>query len=174
MEISVISETISSIAYVSQGLTFSNLLLNRPHNILSDQPPQSQPSFHVSAASPPPTRTLTKRRLRRSRRVKRKLLTGDGGEESGYFVFGDGGGLNSGDGYFGSGGGGNFGGNGGANWEDYSDNSVSDPAFDFVYKVLCWIAMSNCLIFALKKVVRRFGDGFGDRQKIPMRLTAVC
>ncbi|XP_057772337.1 uncharacterized protein LOC130991901 [Salvia miltiorrhiza] len=188
MEIAVLSDAISSIAHSTQSLGFSNLL-NRPYNVLSlpdtspDQASQSAPPFHISAASPPPTRTLTRRRLRRSRRVKRKIATDDGGDFSDgdvYFVFGgDGGNFNNGgDGYFGRGGGGgkgwNFGGYGGANWEDFSNNSIHDPAFDVVYEVLCWIAMSNCLHFALKKVVKFVADGFGDQEKIPMRLTPVC
>lgn len=109
--------------------------------------------------------------------MKRKIAADDGGDlDSGdvYFVFGDGGG---GDGYFGRGGGGkgwNSGGYGGDNWEEYSNNSIPDPAFDFVYEVLCWIAMSNCLHFAFKKVVKFASDGIGGREKIPMRLTPVC
>lgn len=94
-----------------------------------------------------------------------------------YFDLGYGGNSNNGGGYFGSGGGGkgwNFGGNGGANWGEYSNNSIPDPAFDVVYEVLCWIAMSNCLHFAFKKVVKFVADGLGDREKIPMRLTPVC
>lgn len=185
MEISVISDAISSIAYSTHSLGFSSLL-NRPYNVLSlsdtspDQASQSPPPFYISAVSPPPTRTLTRRRLRRTRRVKRKIAADDGGDlNSGdvYFVFGDGGGINNGDGYFGRGGGGkgwNSGGYGGDNWEEYSNNSIPDPAFDFVYEVLCWIAMSNCLHFAFKKVVKFASDGFGDREKIPMRLTPVC
>ncbi|GFQ05726.1 hypothetical protein PHJA_002716700 [Phtheirospermum japonicum] len=178
METSVISDAISSIAHSTQSLGFSNFL-NRSNNILSlsdtlsDQPSRSPTPFHISAASPPPTRTLTKRRLRKTRRVRRRVVIDYDGEEDGIFVFSDGGGFNSGDGYFGSGGGGrgwNFGGYGGANWEEFSENSISDPAFDFVYEVLCWIAMSNCLHFAFKKVARFVGD----RGKVPMRLTPVC
>ncbi|KAL7104895.1 hypothetical protein ACP275_07G010600 [Erythranthe tilingii] len=191
MEIAVISDAISSIAYSTQSLGFSNFLLNRPHSVLSvadtssDQQPQSPPPFNVFAASPPSTRTLTKPRIRKTRRVKRKILADDdcgGGEGNGSFAFTDGGNFSGGDGYFGSGGGGggdggkgwNFGGYGGSNWEEFSDNSISDPAFDFVYEILCWIAMSNCLHFAYKKVVRFVEDGFGDRGKVPMQLTTVC
>ena len=47
------------------------------------------------------------------------------------------------------------------NWEEFSSNSPSDPAFDVVYEVISWIALSNCLHFALKKVVRIVADGFG-------------
>ncbi|KAG8370464.1 hypothetical protein BUALT_Bualt14G0119600 [Buddleja alternifolia] len=184
MEITVISDAISSIAYSTQSLSFSNFIINRPHSVLSisdaslDQPPQSPPPFNISAASPPPTRTLTKPRIRKNRRVKRKIVIDNFGDESGLFVFGDGGGFGSGDGYFGGGGGGgkgwNFGGYGGDNWEEFSDNSISDPAFDFVYEVLCWIAMSNCLHFAFKRVARRVSEGFGDQGKAPMQLPPVC
>ncbi|KAL3626555.1 hypothetical protein CASFOL_030104 [Castilleja foliolosa] len=178
METAVISDAISSISHSAQSLAFSNLL-NRPNNVLSlsdtssDQPPRSPTPFHISAASPPPTRTLTKRRTRKIQRVRRRIVIDHDGEEDGKFVFSDGGGFNSGDGYFGSGGGGsgwNFGGYGGANWEGFPDNSIPDPAFDFVYEVLCWIAMSNCLHFAFKKVARFVGD----RGKVPLRLTPVC
>ncbi|KAK6161073.1 hypothetical protein DH2020_004454 [Rehmannia glutinosa] len=174
MEISVISDAISSIACSTQSLASSNFLLNRPHHVLSlsdtssDQPPQSPSPFHISAVSPPPTKTLTKHRLRKTRRIKRKILIDEDGGENGIFVFSDGGDFHSGNGYFGSGGGGkgwNYGGYGGANWEGFSDNSIPDPAFDFVYEVLCWIAMSNCLHFAFKKVVRFVSDGFGDRKR---------
>ncbi|KAL1548126.1 hypothetical protein AAHA92_16401 [Salvia divinorum] len=190
MEIAIVSDAISSIAHSAQSLGFSNLLLNRPHNVRSlhdtspDQASQSPPPFHISAASPPPTRTLTRRRLRRSRRVKRKITADDGGDfsnEDVRFAFGgDGGNFNNGDGYFGGGGGDrggkgwNFGGYGGTNWEEYPNNPIPDPAFDVVYEVLCWIAMSNCLHFALKKVVKLVADGFGDREKLQMRLTPVC
>ncbi|KAL8484924.1 hypothetical protein ACS0TY_027284 [Phlomoides rotata] len=185
MEISVISDTLSSIAYSTQSFGFSNFVLNRSYNVhslsdtLSDQPPQSPPRFHVSAASPPATRTLTKRRLRRTRRVKRKIVLDDDGGDNEYLAFSDGGDSNNGGGKFGGGGGGkgkgwNFGGYGGANWEEFSDNSISDPAFDLVFEILCVIAMSNCLRFAFKKVVRIVADGFGDRGKVPMRLTPIC
>ncbi|KZV23298.1 hypothetical protein F511_02199 [Dorcoceras hygrometricum] len=197
MEISVISDAISTVVYSTQGFAFSNFLLNRPYNVLSltdtpsDQPLQtpspSPPSssavhFRISAAAPPATRTLTKPRLRRIRRVKQKSLISDhdGSEGDGFFGFIDGCDFSGGDGHLGSSGGGrgwNFGGYGGANWEESSNDSISDPAFDFVYEVLCWIAMSNCLHFAFKKVVRIVADGFGDpaREKVVrMPLTPVC
>lgn len=103
------------------------------------------------------------------------MLDDDGGDND-FFAFSDGGDSNNGGGNFGSGGGGKGwnGGYGGANWEEFSDNSISDPAFDFVFEILCLIAMSNCLHFAFKKVVRIVADGFGDRGKVPMRLTPIC
>ncbi|KAL2459293.1 putative H/ACA ribonucleoprotein complex subunit 1 [Forsythia ovata] len=184
MEISVISDTITTIAYSTQGLGFSNFLLNRHHHVLSlsdtssDQsppvppPPSAGSTLQISAVAPPPTKTLPKRIVRKSRRTKRKSLTGDNniGEENEFLIFIDGGGfinINDG-GYFGSGGSGgggnggkgwNFNGHGGANWGESSNNSFYDPAFDFVYEVLSWIALSNCLHFAFKKVVRIVGRG---------------
>uniref|UniRef100_K4CGA0 Uncharacterized protein n=1 Tax=Solanum lycopersicum TaxID=4081 RepID=K4CGA0_SOLLC len=60
--------------------------------------------------------------------------------------------------------------------EESSSNSFSDPAFDFVYELMCWAALSNCLHFAFKKVVRIVAGGFSDtaREKVvPVRLTSV-
>ncbi|PIN08406.1 hypothetical protein CDL12_19007 [Handroanthus impetiginosus] len=183
MEVSVVSDAISSIAYSAQSSGFSNFLLNYPHSVLSvsdkssDQPSQSSPSVLISASSRLSTRTLTKRRLRKTRRVKRKIGFDNEGGGDEFFVFSVGGDVNSGGGYLGSGGGGkgwNFGGYGGWNWEEFSDNSISDPAFDIVYEILCWIAMSNCLHFAFKKVVRFVAEGVADRAKVQMPLTPVC
>ncbi|GER33378.1 glycine-rich protein [Striga asiatica] len=178
MDLVAISDPISSIAYSTQSFGLSNFL-TRPYDFLSlldtDQPPRSPPRFRISADSRPPTRTLTKRRPRRIRRVRRRISIDYDGEENGMLVFSDGGGFSCGDGYFGGGGGGGDGGKG-WNWEGFSDNSVPNPAFDFVYGVLCWIALSNCLHFALKKVVRLVEDGgIVDQGKVPMRLApAVC
>lgn len=133
----------------------------------------------VDAVAPPPvkcnTYTVPRRtHLRRKRRAKRRLCGGDSwdtGNEG--FFSGDGGDLP-----FGGGGGGwNFGGSGGGHndWDD-SSSSYSDPAFDFVYQVLSWIVLSNCLHFAFKKITRFLTDGFvdGDRGKLPRRLAPIC
>ncbi|CAA0834238.1 glycine-rich protein [Striga hermonthica] len=175
MEVVPISDAISSVAYSTQSFGLSNFL-TRPHDLLSlpdtNQPPRSPPPFRIFAASQPPTRTLTKRRLRRIRRARRRISIDYDGGENGMFVPSDGGGFSCGDGYFGGGGGG---GGKGWNWEGFSDNCVPDPAFDFVYGVLCWIALSNCLHFAFKKVVRLVEDGVVDQGKVPMQLApAVC
>lgn len=107
MEISVVSE----VSYSSLIFDFSNFSLNRPEGVLSlidmllDQLPQSSLPFHISVASPPPMRTLTKQRPLRIHRVKRKILFDhDSGEENGYFVIGDGWHYNGGDGFLGNGG----------------------------------------------------------------------
>ncbi|PKA62980.1 hypothetical protein AXF42_Ash007776 [Apostasia shenzhenica] len=92
--------------------------------------------------------------VRRTRRVRRRSLTEDGSEDR---FSGDGDGD---DGPFGGGGQGGrgwgFGGNGDSGWEEPEQRrwftSSADPAFDVVYEVLCWIALSNCAHFALKKL----------------------
>lgn len=63
----------------------------------------------------------------------------------------------------------------GENWDEPS--SLQDPAFDFVYRVLSWIMLSNCLHFAVKKIVRIIADGSivdSDREKVPARLAPIC
>lgn len=93
MEISVISDAVLSIACPTQASGVSNFFLNRPHNAFSltdassDQPPQSSAPFHISGVSRTGTRTLTKHRLRKARRVKRKIHVDGGGEDYGFFFF---------------------------------------------------------------------------------------
>lgn len=130
----------------------------------------------VDAVAPPPVRstacTIPRRTLlRRRRRIKRKLSGGDGSGDEGLF-FGDGG--DGGGGFGGSGGGGgwNFNNYGGGDDWDESSSSVPDPAFDFVYQVLSWIMLSNCLHFAFKKILRIVLDA--DREKVPRRLAPIC
>lgn len=76
-------------------------------------------------------------------------------------------------GFHGGGGGKNwdFGGFGGPHWEgDGSGESSwfwrSGFAFDFVYEVIYWIALSNCVHFAFKKVVR----DFAEREKVAVTM----
>ncbi|XP_059282090.1 uncharacterized protein LOC132035930 [Lycium ferocissimum] len=192
MELSVISDTLTTVV-TSHGLGFSNYLLNRNFNVLSSEHQQSPPSAaaaatgvrQISAAlAPPPVKynkvkSVPRRLTRKTRRTKRKLLSDEGDDENGVFFDGgdyDGPFGGGGSSWSGSGGGGkgwNYGGFGGANWEESS--SFSDPAFDFVYELMCWAALSNCLHFAFKKMVRIVADGFSDptRGKVPVRLTSV-
>ncbi|KAK4369045.1 hypothetical protein RND71_012837 [Anisodus tanguticus] len=196
MEISVISDTLTTVI-TSQGLGFSKFLLNRNFNnvlSLSDSSSEQQsPSaagvrqisaviFPIDAAlAPPPVKynkvkAAPRRLARKTRRTKGKSLSGgaDEGDENG-FLFDGGdydGPFGGGSSWSGGGGGGrgwNFDGFGGENWEESSSNSFSDPAFDFVYELMCWAALSNCLHFAFKKVVRIVAD----REKVPVRLTSV-
>ncbi|KAK6254456.1 hypothetical protein QQP08_013926 [Theobroma cacao] len=149
----------------------------------------------VDVVAPPPAKpnsykTLPRTLLRRKRRTKRTSFSGgepNDGEDYGFFFASDGG-----DGYgpFGGGGGGgggsswggsgwNFGEFGGQNWDESSSSSSpwTGTALDFVYEVICWIALSNCVHFAFKKVIRIVANGIedaGDREKVPMRLASVC
>ncbi|RAL38549.1 hypothetical protein DM860_002527 [Cuscuta australis] len=152
----------------------------------------------TDVVAPPPVgsnriKAAPRRLARKARRVRRKLAGGGGGGEfehvfgggdgGGSFGGGDGGGsFGGGNSWGGSGGGGgggmgwNFNGFGGSNWgEEPSFNSSSDPAFDFVYKVLSWIMFSNCLHFAFTKVIKTVvTDGDPAREKVPVTLTDVC
>lgn len=185
----------------AKGLGIAKLLLRSCHssNNLSmadsyaEQSSSSSPSarvlqissviFPIDAVAPPPVKSNSCRvprrtLLRRKRRTKRRL-SGDDSEGFGDegFFFGDGGdGPFGGGGFGGSGGGWNFNRFGeGHNWDE-SSSSYSDPAFDFVYQVLSWIMLSNCLHFSFKKIVRFAADGIvgDDRGKVPRRLAPIC
>ncbi|KAL5996238.1 hypothetical protein ACLOJK_026312, partial [Asimina triloba] len=173
MEISVIADVVSTVQ--THGLGLAKFLLRSHHNgVLSAARPTvaiSTPTIqshgHRSA-----TRTLV-RRMPRTRRRSRTAEEGADGGDDGFFGSG-------GDGPFGGSGGGgkgwNFGSFGGSNWEDSSSSpSYSDPAFDFVYEVLSWIVLSNCMHFAFKRAVRIVAGGAEDpsREKVPMRLAAL-
>ncbi|XP_028795870.1 uncharacterized protein LOC114751356 [Neltuma alba] len=184
----------TTIGAASNGIGVAKILLRNFHacNTLSlidsyaEQSSSSSPSARAlqissvssnavdAVASPPakscscrvPRRTL----LRRKRRNKRRL-SGDDSENVGDegFLSGDGGDGPSGgnDGGFG-GGGWNYNGFGEGRDGDESSSSHSDPAFDFVYEVLSWIMLSNCLHFAFKKIIRSAADGIvgADRGKV--------
>lgn len=173
MDISLIADT-ATVATAQGALGFAKFLLRRQsyNNHLSI----SAVIFALDALAPPPvksnySRTARKTLLRKKRRTRRKLFSG-GEDDDGFF------GDDGGDGPFGGGRGWNFGGFGGHNWEDESSSwsSSSDPAFDFVYEVIYWIALSNCVHFAFKKVVRLVAGGIGDaeREKVPMRFSSIC
>ncbi|KAL7178222.1 hypothetical protein ACSBR2_031386 [Camellia fascicularis] len=163
-----------------QGLAFANSLLPRHQLSIFDHSSERPSSssavagiLQISAVAAPPVKSnylKTARRtlVRKRRRTRRRSLTGGGaddGEDGGFFGdAGDAGGPFGG----GVGGGWNFDRFGWSNWDESS--SFSDPAFDFVYEVISWIALSNCLHFALKKVLRILADGMGDQA----RETPVC
>ncbi|XVF66179.1 hypothetical protein PTKIN_Ptkin10aG0014600 [Pterospermum kingtungense] len=155
----------------------------------------------VDAVASPPVKansykTLPRTLLRRKRRTKRKLFGGDESndvEDYGFFFGSDGGGdvyglFGGGDvyGLFGGGGSGGGGGGsgwnfGGFGWQNWDEPSSPSPwtvtALDFVYEVICWIALSNCVHFAFKKVVRIVANGTeepGERDKVPIRLASIC
>ncbi|KAF9596119.1 hypothetical protein IFM89_007172 [Coptis chinensis] len=127
----------------------------------------------------PTTRTVPRTFLKNKRRTRRRSLTGGNDDDLEDGFYGDGG-SSGGDGLFGGGGGGggrrgkgwNYDGCGGSEWE------FSDPAFDFVYEMICWIVMSNCLHFALKKICRILFAADGEfvdsaREKGPLRLVSI-
>ncbi|XVF62535.1 hypothetical protein PTKIN_Ptkin09bG0015900 [Pterospermum kingtungense] len=201
MDLSLICDTLT--VATSQGLGFVKLILDRHHgnscfSLSFDSSADNMGNLHVTASivpfdavAPPPVKpnsykTLPRTLLRRKRRAKRKLFGGDesnDAEDYGFLLGSDGG-----DGYgpFGGGGGGsswggngwNFNGFGGQNWDESSSSSPwTDNALDFVYEVVCWIALSNCVHFAFKKVVRIVANGVEEasaREKVPMRLASVC
>ncbi|KAL5541321.1 hypothetical protein UlMin_044581 [Ulmus minor] len=197
MEISLIVDRLS--AATAQGLGFAirrHCLTSSSQISVTDSASEQSSSssgglqisaviFPVDALAPPRVksnsfRTGARTLLRKKRRTRRRSSTGggsdDGPEEDDGFLgddgpfFGGGGGAggNNGRGW-------NSDGFGWHNWDESSSSSPSDPAFDFVYEVVSWIALSNCVHFAFKRVIRTVTDGIGDaeREKVPLRLTSV-
>lgn len=113
----------------------------------------------VDVTAPPPSRVAAPRSFTlASRRVRRKTSKAGGGDEGSEWFSDDGGDFGNLGGVYGSGGGGDsrrgwwYGWNGenwGSNWDD-----ASDSAFNFVYRIACWISLSHCLHYAFKKPVR--------------------
>ncbi|KAE8660163.1 Ribosomal protein L19e family protein isoform 1 [Hibiscus syriacus] len=208
MDLSLICDTLT--IATSNGVGFANFILDRHHqfaangcfSISSDFTSDNLGILQVTAGmvpvdavSPPPTKpnsykTLPRTLLRRKRRTKRKLISGDDsddGDVHGFFFSSDGsdgygpfggGGVGGGGGSSWGGSGWNFGEFGGQNWDESSSSSPwTVNAMDFMYEVICWIALSNCVHFAFKKVVRIVANGIGEageRGKVPMRLVSVC
>ncbi|KAG7995957.1 hypothetical protein I3843_01G136200 [Carya illinoinensis] len=182
MDISLIADTVN--VATAQGLGFAKSILRR-HCVASHNNSLSISAviFVVGALAPPTVRSIYSRTgartfLRKKRRTRRGSFSGEDSEDAeddGFF--GDGGVGPFGGGSGGGGRGWNFDGFGGLNW-DGSPSPSSHPAFDFVYEVICWIALSNCVHFAFKRIIRILADGIGDaepeREKMPMRLTSVC
>lgn len=198
MDTSLVAGTLSMVA--NNGLGFakflnrldfvSNYCISATDSITDQIPPSSAAGalqlsaalFPVATIAPPPVKSISCRSasrtsLRRKRRTKRRLYSDDseGGEDDGF-----GGGYFDGS-YGGGGGSGGRGWNsdrfGGSDWdESSSSSSSSNPAYYFVYEVVCWIALSNCVHFAFKKVVRFAANAIGnsERGKLSMRLISVC
>ncbi|KAL0817637.1 hypothetical protein Bca101_074081 [Brassica carinata] len=201
MELSLIAETVSAVCTAKQGVAFGSslLLLNRwdsanhvsftaDSTSLVDQSPggivqaSAAVIFPVDAIAPSPVRSSsykTIRRIRKRRRTKRVSYGGDsedGGDFGRFLLEGGFGGSDGPFGFGGDGGGGkgwNYGGGGGGgSWDESSSSSWSDPAMEFVYEVICWIALSNCVHFAFKRIVRIVTDG--EREKLNLTLSPVC
>nr|GEX78596.1 putative ribonuclease H-like domain-containing protein [Tanacetum cinerariifolium] len=120
-------------------------------------------TLQINSILAPPTikpRTAPKKLARKRCRIKRSSKTDNNGgpyDGEGFFDGGDGP-------FGGGGGGGGRGGGDGFNWDESVPVEPTDPAFDFVYEVLCWIVLSNCLHFAFKKVFRIVSDS--EREKV--------
>ncbi|XP_071705179.1 uncharacterized protein [Rutidosis leptorrhynchoides] len=181
MEVSLISDTLTTIASKYShvlGLGLSNSVTDRHYSSHDHHLQITAIMLPIDAIAPPTVkpRTAPKKLARKRRRVKRSSKSDGGG--GGAYCDEDGGGFfDGGDGPFGGGGGGGGGGDfGGFNWYESVPDSPSDPAFDVVYGVLCWIVFSNCLHFAFKKVIRILADGIADteREKVHLRFTPIC
>ncbi|CAN1281279.1 hypothetical protein LINPERPRIM_LOCUS17683 [Linum perenne] len=194
----IVADAVTAIAG-EQGLGFGvgNLVLPRQKFLsinsltASDSSADQLACFRQSSAiivdvvAPPPVkpdrfraarRTLTRKKRRTRRRSSTDGDSGDVGGEYGIFGGDDGGG---GGGNWGSGGGGgwDFGRFGEQNWDESSSWwSASGFAYRFIYEVIYWIALSNCVHFAFKKVVKimasRIGDS-GNSAKVRMRLASI-
>ncbi|KAF8038281.1 hypothetical protein BT93_B0972 [Corymbia citriodora subsp. variegata] len=194
MDVSAVADVLTVTAGAESLGLARLLLLRRSAGLISlpdssgagPSPCSSAASMNpVDAVAPPPVkpdpyRTLTRALLRRSRRTRRRLRRSAGGHG-----VGDDGALDGvGDGPFGGGGGGggqgwNFDGFGGQSWDDSSRQPRwgSGFAFDFIYEVIYWIALSKCVHFAFKRVARIVAaTTIGDvqREKVPVRLRAMC
>ncbi|CAN6468626.1 unnamed protein product [Victoria cruziana] len=113
----------------------------------------------ISAGIPPPP-AVRLRKLsaptalsRRMRRAKRKTVWQE--DDGDWEEFGGGSDRDDGDGSFGNG---KDGGGGGWSFGSGDDGSDADPAFDFVYEVISWLALSQCLQFAFKRFVQLLED----------------
>ncbi|KAH0849874.1 LOW QUALITY PROTEIN: hypothetical protein HID58_096008 [Brassica napus] len=168
MEFSLIGADTVSVFTAKRGIAFGKSLLNRwdlTNHI----------SFAVDAISSSPVRASsykTIRRIRKKRRTKRVSFGEHGGDFGRFLLEGDF--IGGNDGPFGSGGGDDGGGGkgwnyGGGGWDESSSWSWSDPAMELL---ICWIALSNCVHFAFKRIVRIVTDG--EREKLSLTLSPVC
>ncbi|XP_022959163.1 uncharacterized protein LOC111460236 [Cucurbita moschata] len=200
MDTSLVAGTLSMVANNGVGFAkflnrldiLSNYSFSATDSITDQIPPSSAAGalqlsaalFPVATIAPPPVKSISCRSssrmfLRRKRRTKRRLYSGDdseGGEDNG-FDGGDFDGPYGGDGGGGGGRGWNFDRFEGSDWDESSSSSTSlNPAYYFVYEVVCWIALSNCVHFAFKKVVRFAAEAIGnsERVKLFLRLISVC
>lgn len=162
-------------AATTQGAEFSKILLSSPASVLAVSAAGFLP---VDALAPPrkAVRSNTQRVpprafVRRTRRTRRRSLTGDGDVEEGFYGDGDDGAFGGGGGAGAGGGGGrwwNLEGYGGADWGDWGSSPASpDPAFDFVCGVISFGALYSCTQFAFKRASRFVAD---KEKVLPLRL----
>ncbi|KAL9232947.1 hypothetical protein vseg_008003 [Gypsophila vaccaria] len=146
-------------------------LMSHHHLTLTDTLQISSIIAPINTVASPPvkSRHVTSRRpqLKRRRRTRRRSPPSYGDDVP--FL----GGPNDG-GFIGGGGSWNFGG-GSGNWNDGdwfssfdndNNNNLDDPAFDFVFQVVCWMVFSNCVHFAFTKVFKLISEG---RAKVTLR-----
>uniref|UniRef100_A0A1J3HYZ2 Uncharacterized protein n=1 Tax=Noccaea caerulescens TaxID=107243 RepID=A0A1J3HYZ2_NOCCA len=191
MEFTLIADTVA-VCTAKQGIVFGKSLLNRldfaanhisfadfaVDQSLGGAVQASAVIFPVDAIAPQPVRSSsykTIRRIRKRRRTRRVSFSGDsddGGDFGRFLSEGDFGGNDGPFGFGGGGGGKGWNSGGGGNWDESSSSSWSDPAMEFVYEVICWIALSNCVHFAFKRIVRIVMDD--DREKLNITLSPVC
>eukprot|EP00249_Psilotum_nudum_P015691 c25469_g1_i1 orf=359-1033(-) len=118
------------------------------------------------AIAPPPVKTDCRRLVPRTfayktRRIKRRSQSGGDGDD---FPDWDEGGFGGSGGWGGrdnGGGGGDF---WGGSWNDetWHWGEASDAALNLLYKVACWISLSQCIHFSLKRILRFSQDGVND------------
>lgn len=187
MDVSLITEAVT--VATQQGLGLAKLLIHPPNFVPNSNLAPSDQSAGVlqisavifDALAPPPVKSnpyKTARRtlLRKKQRTRRKSFSGGDSEEGGFFGGDSDGTFGGAGGSWGGGRGWNFNGFGGQNWDESSWSSSSGFAYGFIYEVIYWIALSNCVHFAFKKVVRIVADGIAEtgRDKVPIRLTSMC
>ncbi|CAN0855666.1 hypothetical protein LINGRAHAP2_LOCUS6288 [Linum grandiflorum] len=199
VSLSIVTEAATALSN-EQGLGFGigNVVLPRlrflsiNNSIVSDSSAdqlaycRQSSAIIVDVVAPPPVkpdrfrtarRTLTRKRRRTRRRSSTDGDSGDFGGEYGVFGGDDGGNGPFG---FGGGGGGGWGFDrfGEQNWDESSSSwwSASGFAYGFIYEVIYWIALSNCVHFAFNKVAKimasRIGDG-GNSAKVRIRLASI-
>lgn len=165
MDIALLSDTVSLATSPTVGL--AKFILRKPYILSSAILPMAALALPPVKSSP--RRTASRTFIRKKRQTKRRSFSGgDDSEEDGR---GDGvfGGACD-DGLFGGGGYGgrrwNSDGFGGQNWDESLRWPSNDLAFNFVYEVIYWSALSNCVHFTFKKVMRIVADG--ERQVSPL------
>ncbi|KAH7301321.1 hypothetical protein KP509_23G020000 [Ceratopteris richardii] len=99
----------------------------------------------------------------KARRTKRKLHRGGGdGDDDGPEW--DEGGFGGSGGWGGSDGGRDGNGNWGSDWHEdgWWWEDASEAAFSFIYELACWVSLTQCSQFALKKVIDAVHSGVND------------
>ncbi|KAK9677929.1 hypothetical protein RND81_11G176600 [Saponaria officinalis] len=146
-------------------------LISHHHLSLADSLQISSIIAPINTVASPPvkSRHITSRRplLKRRRRTRRRSPPSSG-DDIPFLGGADDGGIAGGGGIWNFGGGGNW---SDGDWfssndNDNNNNNPDDPAFDFVFEVVCWIVFSNCVHFAFTKVFKLVSE---ERAKVTLR-----